>query len=147
MGIYLAKQNMYKAHGSNASWEWLANISPCVDFLRKLAKEFQQSFGDDQGVCHSSADLTKSIEALMRTFAANEVHTVKQGRNRGEGDGAPVIDILTEGMRCLVHGVDGPIAKFNQSLAQLQRRRKLTPVTCKTKEPVSNDAVANTKRS
>jgi hypothetical protein len=137
---------MYKAHGSNASWEWLANISPCVDFLRKLAKEFQHSFGDDQGVRHSSADLTKSIEALMRAFAANEVHTVKQGRNRADGDGAPVVDILSEGMRRLVHGADGPIAEFNQSLAQLQRRRRLTPVTCGVKDRVLNDAIADTKQ-
>ncbi|KAF8601188.1 hypothetical protein BDV93DRAFT_510278 [Ceratobasidium sp. AG-I] len=105
--IYWIK-TIYKAHGSNASWEWLASISPCVDFLRRLTKEFHRSLGDDQGISHSPADLKKSIHTLMRSFATNETHSIKNGRHRAEGDGKPVRDILTEGMSRLVHGANGP---------------------------------------
>ncbi|KDN46747.1 hypothetical protein RSAG8_04127, partial [Rhizoctonia solani AG-8 WAC10335] len=65
----------------------------------------------------------------MRSFAANEVHIIKLGRRRAETDGTPVVDTLTEGMRQLVHGADGPIAKFNHTLVRLQKRRKLLPVS------------------
>ncbi|CAE6407104.1 unnamed protein product [Rhizoctonia solani] len=125
---FLRKTGIY-AHGSGASWEWLAMISPCVDFLRKLAREFQQALGDDQGVQHAPADLTKSLDTLMRSFAANEVHVIKNGRRRAEGDGAPVVDVLSQGMRQIVHGTKGPIAEFNRNLEQIQKRHDLKPVT------------------
>ncbi|KAF8602550.1 hypothetical protein BDV93DRAFT_443842 [Ceratobasidium sp. AG-I] len=126
--IYWIK-TVYKAHGSNASWEWLANISPCVAVLRKLAREFHQSLGVDQGVQHSPVELAQSISTLMRSFNTNAVHTIKVGRNREKSDGAPVVDTLSEGMRRLVHGTNDPIAEFNLSLKQLQQRCQLTPIT------------------
>ncbi|QRW16331.1 hypothetical protein RhiXN_04332 [Rhizoctonia solani] len=122
-------KNMYKAHGSGASWEWLAHISPCVDFLRRLAREFQRTLGDDQGAKHAQADLSRSIDTLIRSFTTNEIHTIKPGRSRADADGPPIVDMITEGMRQLVHGTDGPIAKFNRELERLQKRRKLMPVS------------------
>ncbi|KAG8709847.1 hypothetical protein FRC11_005160 [Ceratobasidium sp. 423] len=127
-------KTMYKAHGSGASWEWLAHISPCVDFLRRLAREFHRTLGDDQGAKHAPTDLSRSIHTLMRSFAANEVHTIKPGRSRVDADGAPVTDIVTEGMRQLVHGADGPIAKFNRAFARLQKRRRVMPVLMQWEE-------------
>ncbi|QRW22261.1 hypothetical protein RhiXN_09848 [Rhizoctonia solani] len=120
---------MYKAHGSGASWEWLAHISPCVDFLCQLAREFQQTLDDDQGAKHAQADLSRSIDTLIRSFTTNEIHTIKPGRSRANANGPPIVDMITKGMRQLVHGTDGPIAKFNQELEQLQKRRKLMPVS------------------
>ncbi|KAF8682692.1 hypothetical protein RHS04_02131 [Rhizoctonia solani] len=120
---------MYKAHGSGALWEWLAHISPCVDFLRRLAREFQQTLGDDQGAKHAQADLSRSIDTLIRSFTTNETHSIKPGRSRADADGPPIVDMITKGMRQLVHGTDGPIAKFNQELERLQKRRKLMPVS------------------
>ncbi|KAL4243608.1 protein of unknown function DUF6589 [Abortiporus biennis] len=29
---------IYKVHSSNASWEWLVMIAPCIEILRKLAR-------------------------------------------------------------------------------------------------------------
>ncbi|EUC63284.1 hypothetical protein RSOL_488390, partial [Rhizoctonia solani AG-3 Rhs1AP] len=65
----------------------------------------------------------------MRSFAANEVHVIKNGRRRAEGDGAPVVDVLSQGMRQIVHGTKGPIAEFNRNLEQIQKRHDLKPVT------------------
>ncbi|KDN45862.1 hypothetical protein RSAG8_04695, partial [Rhizoctonia solani AG-8 WAC10335] len=65
----------------------------------------------------------------MHSFAANEVHIIKLGHHRAETDGTPVVDTLTEGMRQLVHGADGPIAKLNHALVRPQKRRKLLPVS------------------
>jgi hypothetical protein len=131
---------MYKAHGSGASWEWLAHISPCVDFLRRLAREFHRTLGDDQGTKHAPTDLSRSIHTLIRSFAANEVHTIKPGRFRADADGVPVTDIITEGMRQLVHGADGPIAKFNRAFTRLQKRRKLVSVSKQWEEFESGPA-------
>lgn len=125
----IAYKTIYKAHGSNASWESLADISPCVDFLRRLAREFNKALGDDQGVRHAPVDLSKSIDTLMRSFAANEVHSIKPGRRRADGDGAPVVDVMSEGARQLVQGANSPMAQFNRALRRMQQRRRLTPVT------------------
>ncbi|KAG8727048.1 hypothetical protein FRC11_014010 [Ceratobasidium sp. 423] len=56
----------------------------------------------------------------MRSFAANEAHTVKPRRCRADADGAPVTNTITEGMRQLVHGAGGTIAKSNRAFAQFQ---------------------------
>ncbi|KAG8725785.1 hypothetical protein FRC11_001500, partial [Ceratobasidium sp. 423] len=46
-----------------------------------------------------------------------------------DADGVPVTNTITEGMHQLVHGADGPIAKFNQMFARLQKCHKLMPVS------------------
>ncbi|KAG8779792.1 hypothetical protein FRC12_023837 [Ceratobasidium sp. 428] len=122
-------KNAYRAHGSGASWEWLAIISPCVDFLRTLARQFHRSLGDDQGVRHAMANQARSIEMLMRSLSSSEVHTVKPGRKRAAGDGEPVVDVLSAGLQKLVHDSDNPLVDFNRNLQAMQQRRKLTPVT------------------
>ena len=40
---------IYKVHGSNTSWEWLAMISPCIDILRQLATQIHVELGSHQG--------------------------------------------------------------------------------------------------
>ncbi|KAG9093040.1 hypothetical protein FS749_015194 [Ceratobasidium sp. UAMH 11750] len=137
-------KNAYKAHGSSASWEWLATISPCVDVLRTLTRGFQRTLGDDQGVRHASADQTRTIDALMRSLAMNKVHMIKPGRKRAEENGAPVVDVLSAGMQALVHGANSPLTEFNQNFKVLQQRRKLTPITCKKDQ---SEATGNEDRS
>jgi hypothetical protein len=44
-----SKQNYYQAHGSGASWEWLATISPCIEVLQQLALEVNGALGSKQG--------------------------------------------------------------------------------------------------
>ncbi|KAG9123668.1 hypothetical protein FRC07_014320 [Ceratobasidium sp. 392] len=122
-------KNAYRAHGSSASWEWLAIISPCVDFLRTLARQFHRSLGDDQGVRHAMANQARSIEMLMQSLSSSEVHTVKPGQKRATGDGEPVIDVLSAGMQKLVHNPNSPLVEFNRNLREMQQRRKLTPIT------------------
>ncbi|KAG8698170.1 hypothetical protein FRC09_007391 [Ceratobasidium sp. 395] len=122
-------KNAYKAHGSGASWDWLAIISPCVDFFRTLARQFHRSLGDNQGVRHAMANQARSIELLMRSLSSSEVHTLKPGRKRATGDGEPVVDVLSAGMQKLVHDSDSPLVEFNRNLNNMQQRRKLIPIT------------------
>ncbi|KAG8733025.1 hypothetical protein FRC10_000469 [Ceratobasidium sp. 414] len=130
-------KNAYKAHGSSASWDWLATISPCVDFLRTLARQFHRSLGDDQGIRHAAANQARSIGTLMRSLSSSKVHTVKPGRKREASDGEPVVDILSTGMQKLVHGPDSPLKDFNHDLQVLQQRRKLTPITLSNNQKAS----------
>ncbi|KAG8789658.1 hypothetical protein FRC12_013326 [Ceratobasidium sp. 428] len=122
-------KNAYRAHGSSASWHWLAIISPCVDFLRTLARQFHRSLGDDQGVRHAMANQARSIETLMRSLSSSEVHTVKPGRRRATGDGEPVVDVLSAGLKKLAHDPNSSLVDFNRNLREMQQRRKLTPIT------------------
>ncbi|KAG8729381.1 hypothetical protein FRC11_008898 [Ceratobasidium sp. 423] len=70
----------------------------------------------------------------MWSFAANEVHTTKPGHSRADADGAPVTDIITEGMHQLVHEADGPIVKFNRAFAWLQKHHRVMPVSMQWEE-------------
>ncbi|KAH8987151.1 hypothetical protein EDB92DRAFT_1784513, partial [Lactarius akahatsu] len=55
-------KNYYQVHGSGASWEWLATISPCIKVLQQLATEVNNTLGLKQGNRHASANLTKDIK-------------------------------------------------------------------------------------
>ena len=46
--LTLDTQVSYKARGSNASWEWLETISPCIVALGDLQKTLNNALGGDQ---------------------------------------------------------------------------------------------------
>ncbi|EIW74151.1 hypothetical protein CONPUDRAFT_160399 [Coniophora puteana RWD-64-598 SS2] len=50
-----------RAHGSNASWEWLEVVAPCVNVLRKLSNKINAALGSKQGNHHAAADLSADI--------------------------------------------------------------------------------------
>ena len=69
-----------KAHGSNASWEWIESIAPCVEVLRQLSKSFNDILGADQGMRHAPADLADDIHTFMESLNENNVYRIQKGR-------------------------------------------------------------------
>ncbi|KAL1948717.1 hypothetical protein VTO73DRAFT_10523 [Trametes versicolor] len=120
-------KTIYKAHGSNASWEWLTMISPCVDILRQLVTRINMELGGRQGIKHTSPDLERDITQLMDSLADKGVYTEDPGRHI-ETDtpksGACVPNAVGLGWSQLA----GPLADFNVQLQQLQKRCTMTPL-------------------
>ncbi|KAF9538142.1 hypothetical protein CPC08DRAFT_526145 [Agrocybe pediades] len=112
-------KTFYKAHGSNASWEWLASIAPCVDMLRKLARNFHQMLGADQGTRHAPPQLAKDIDSLMVSLSEHKVYEIQKGRTL-DNDDPPVKDILSVGFDNLTAGTKSPLAEYNEAFQRLQ---------------------------
>jgi len=124
---YLVTQTFYKAHGSNASWEWLGLVSPCVDMLRQLAKNFHQMLGADQGTRHAPPQLSKDIESLMNSLSEHNVYKIQKGRTLDDDD--PLVkDIISAGFHSLTTGTKNPLNEYNDAFEKLQRRRRMKPV-------------------
>ncbi|KAH9886958.1 hypothetical protein C8Q73DRAFT_794994 [Cubamyces lactineus] len=116
-------KTIYKAHGSNASWEWLTMISPCVDILRRLVTQINADLGARQGVKHTSPDLERDITHLMGSLQEHGVYEAHPGR-RVDSDRVPVPNVVALGCANLT----GPLADFNVHLARLQRRCHAKPL-------------------
>ena len=123
----------YKAHGSNASWEWLEHIAPCVDVLRELTRSFNDFLGADQGTCHAPPDLSNDMQTLMDSLNENNVYQIQQGRVLDEDDGEPVKDAITTGLQSLTAGTKNSLSEYNEAFRLLQRRRKIIPVSAQAK--------------
>ncbi|OSD06942.1 hypothetical protein PYCCODRAFT_1449702 [Trametes coccinea BRFM310] len=117
-------KTIYKAHGSNASWEWLVMISPCVDILRQLATQVNADLGAHQGTKHTSPDLEKDIAHLMESLQEHGVYSVDPGRCVDEVPKSSVPNIVALGCAAL----SGPLADFNKALAHLQQRCLMKPL-------------------
>ncbi|KAF4623824.1 hypothetical protein D9613_001534 [Agrocybe pediades] len=126
-----------KAHGSNASWDWLKLISPCVDVLRELARNFHGMLGADQGTKHAEPQLAKDIESLMKYMSEHKVYTIQKGRTLDD-DEPPVKDIITTGFHALTMGAKNPLAEYNEAFSKLQRRRRMKTVPAMRKETDMN---------
>ncbi|PBK98534.1 hypothetical protein ARMGADRAFT_1008929 [Armillaria gallica] len=120
-------KNFYKAHGSNASWEWLERISPCVNILRHLTRSLNAVLGSNQGTKHAPPDLAKDIAAIMKSLKDLDVYIIKKGRVLDDDD-PPVKDIIAVGLQQLTHGKTNPLKQYNKEFARLQARRRLIPV-------------------
>ncbi|KAH8992310.1 hypothetical protein EDB86DRAFT_3103560 [Lactarius hatsudake] len=117
------------SHGSGASWEWLATISPCIEVLRRLATEVNGALGSKQGNRHASADLTKDIKILMGSLEQNNVYERVIGRTLGDGDNeSPAPDVIGEGYTALTWGAKSPLRHFNLMISTLQRRCSIPPL-------------------
>ncbi|KAH8977959.1 hypothetical protein EDB92DRAFT_1807996 [Lactarius akahatsu] len=117
----------YQAHGSGASWEWLATISPCIEILRRLATEVNSALGSKQGNRHASADLTKDIKILMDSLKQNNIYEEVLGRTLGD-DESPAPDVISEGYTALTWGAKSPLRQFNRLVSTLQRRCGIQPL-------------------
>ncbi|KAH9161003.1 hypothetical protein EDB89DRAFT_1861941 [Lactarius sanguifluus] len=119
----------YQAHGSGASWEWLATISPCIKILRQLATEVNGALGSKQGNRHASADLTKDIKILMDSLKQNNVYEQVLGRTLGDGnDESPAPNVIGEGYTALTWGAKSPLRHFNLVISTLQQRCSIPPL-------------------
>ncbi|KAH8979150.1 hypothetical protein EDB92DRAFT_1806699, partial [Lactarius akahatsu] len=117
----------YQAHGSGASWEWLATISPCIEILWQLATEVNSALGSKQGNRHASADLTKDIKILMDSLKQNNIYEEVLGRTLGD-DESPAPDVISEGYTALTWGAKSPLRQFNRLVSTLQRRCGIQPL-------------------
>ncbi|KAG8914177.1 hypothetical protein FRC01_004190 [Tulasnella sp. 417] len=118
---------VYKAHGSNASWEWLATISPCIDILRKLATQMHLTLGTRQGSRHQTPGIARDLHVLMEDLAVRKVYVYEAGREFDEDDPPPK-DVITEGAIALINGGDSsPLAQYNAAFNTL-RKRMAVPV-------------------
>ncbi|KAH9174081.1 hypothetical protein EDB89DRAFT_1849372, partial [Lactarius sanguifluus] len=123
-------KNYYQAHGSGASWEWLATISPCIEILRRLAAlatEVNGTLGSKQGNRHASADLTKDIKILMDSLEQNNVYEEVLSRTLGD-DESPAPDVIGEGFTALAWGAKSPLQQLNRLISTLQRRYTIQPL-------------------
>lgn len=111
-------QVIYKAHGSNASWEWLATISPCIEILRKLSAQINSDLGSHQGSKHTSPDLANDIDAILKSLREYRVYEIERGRIV-EGDKASVPNVIAAGLEAL----PGPLREYNAMFRKLQERR------------------------
>lgn len=119
-------QTVYKAHGSNQSWEWLAMISLCIDVLRCLASHINISLGALQGTKHATPSLDKDIRQLVKSLHSHHIYKYQPGRttDNGTGQSAVVRDSITYGLQQL----GGPLKEFNVAFERLQSRCENTPL-------------------
>ncbi|EPS92574.1 hypothetical protein FOMPIDRAFT_1056740 [Fomitopsis schrenkii] len=119
-------KTVYKAHGSNRSWEWLVMISPCIDVLRRLASYMNPSLGALQGTKHAATSLDKDIRQLVSSLRSHRVYEFQPGRiiDDGTGQSAVVRDSITHVLQQLAE----PLKEFNTAFAKLQSRCDNTPL-------------------
>lgn len=118
---------MYKAHGTAATWQWLQMIAPTVEILHKLAKQFNDVLGVDQGTKHAPAEISKDIQALMDNLKINGVYELTKGRVF-DGEGQLATDVVEVGMHALLQGTRSPLKDYNESFERLQMRHRTRPV-------------------
>ncbi|EJF61026.1 hypothetical protein DICSQDRAFT_41746, partial [Dichomitus squalens LYAD-421 SS1] len=115
---------IYKAQGSNASWEWLQMVSPCISVFRQLALQMNATLGARLGTKHQSPDLQKDLELLSNSMRENGIFHVEPGRVLRAMTSAEVPNVVATGLKQL----PGPLFEYNKMFHQLQRRRRETPL-------------------
>ncbi|KAJ7050632.1 hypothetical protein C8F01DRAFT_1067474 [Mycena amicta] len=118
-------KNFYRAHGSNASWDWLEMLAPCVVVLRDLTRSLNGLLGARLGKKHKSPDHSKDLAALMNRLEQHDVYIVKRGRVIDPDDGGPVTDIIGAGLTALTDVATNPIDEYNTAFRLLQTRCRL----------------------
>ncbi|EMD42077.1 hypothetical protein CERSUDRAFT_28738, partial [Gelatoporia subvermispora B] len=121
--LNLWTKTIYKAHGSNASWDWLTMISPCIEVLRQLASQMNKTLGAKQGNKHKAPDLHQDIEELKRSLSEHEVYQVIRGRTL-DVDKAVVPNVISVGLSHL----GSALREFNAVFTNIQARLRLTPL-------------------
>lgn len=120
-------QAIYKAQGSNSSWEWLEMISPCIDVLRQLATQINGTLGSKQGSKHHAPELEKDILELRWSMREHNISQVEQGHTidyEKDGERAAVLNIISVGLTQL----HGPLTEYNKLFQQSKGRRRLQPL-------------------
>ena len=127
-------QNAYKAHGSNASWDWLDTLAPMIEVLRNIAQNFNDTLGADQGTQHTPPDSTNDIVALMESLNENSVYRLHKGRVLGEDTGGAVKDVILVGLHSLTEGIKTPLTEYNEAFKRLQCQHSMTYVAEQAKK-------------
>lgn len=102
-------------------------IAPCVSLLRELATKMREMLGSELGTRHAPANLSRDIATLMASLRDHEVYQVK-GRVFAEGDGTPVVDVISSGFEQLASGETNPLSDYNTAFTALQTRSRISPL-------------------
>ncbi|QRV80148.1 hypothetical protein RhiJN_08163 [Ceratobasidium sp. AG-Ba] len=102
---------IYKARGSNASWKWLSEISPCITVLRELATQVNTTLAPRNSNHHTTPNLQADLEALTKSLEESKVHEYNPARRLAKTLRAR--DVLAAGLHSL-QSYNSPIDKFNK---------------------------------
>jgi hypothetical protein len=141
-------QTFYKAHGTNASWEWLEKIAPCVEILRNLARNFNDILGADVGKRHAPPNLTNDIETLTDSLEEYGVYKIQKDRVLGDGN-QQVPDVVAVGLKNLTDpdGKKSPLSEYNDTFQRLQRSRRMDPIHLSNGSRNSTEVTASESES
>ncbi|KAG8699819.1 hypothetical protein FRC08_005090 [Ceratobasidium sp. 394] len=112
-------KTVYSAQGSNASWSWLSVISPCVEALRALAQNLNNSLGSYIGRKHTLPDLSIDIQKIVDSLDRHQVYKIQPGCTLNEKD-EPTPDIKTLGLVKLMDGHLSGLDKYNKLFKSTQ---------------------------
>lgn len=101
-------------------------VSHCVDVLHNLAHRMNEDLGAHQWSKHSSLDLKKDIEILMKSLMDLEVYVEKEGRTL-DPDKMPMPNAISVGLADLMHG--SALADYNTQFERNCEHHQLTPVS------------------
>ncbi|QRV84918.1 hypothetical protein RhiJN_12934 [Ceratobasidium sp. AG-Ba] len=100
-----------KARGPNATWKWLAEISPCISTLRELAAQVNTSLAARNSNHHTTPNLQADLEALTKSLVESKVHEHDPTRHLDKTLKAK--DALSLGLQSLC-AHNSPIKEFNR---------------------------------
>ncbi|QRW05896.1 hypothetical protein RhiLY_04895 [Ceratobasidium sp. AG-Ba] len=101
-----------KARGSNASWKWLGEISPCILVLRELATQVNTTLAPRNSNHHTTPNLQADLEALTKSLEESKVHEYDPTRHLEKTLQAR--DVLASGLQSL-QNYNSPIDIFNKN--------------------------------
>ncbi|KAG9092766.1 hypothetical protein FS749_015457 [Ceratobasidium sp. UAMH 11750] len=113
-------KTVYSAQGSNASWSWLSVISPCVEALRALARDLNNTLGSYMGRKHTSPDISMDIQKIIESLDRHGVYRIQPGRTLN-GKDEPVPDIETLGLVKLLDGYPSGLDDYNKTFRSTQQ--------------------------
>ncbi|KAK7676620.1 hypothetical protein QCA50_020434 [Cerrena zonata] len=114
---------IYSAQGSNASWEWLANITPCINTLRQLATQLNSTLGSKQGTKHHTPGLENDVREIVKSLRTHRVYQRELGRTI-ESDSAVIPNILVSGLNQLAI----PLRAYNTTFERFRARLRVRPL-------------------
>ncbi|KAG9079710.1 hypothetical protein FRC06_007571, partial [Ceratobasidium sp. 370] len=103
---------IYKARGPNATWKWLAEISPCISVLRELATQVNTSLAPRNSNRHTTPNLQADLDALTKSLVESKIHERDPTRHLDKTLQAK--DALVLGLQSL-GAYNSPIDEFNRN--------------------------------
>ncbi|KDQ17141.1 hypothetical protein BOTBODRAFT_156492, partial [Botryobasidium botryosum FD-172 SS1] len=115
-------KSVYKAHGSNSTWSWLAMISTTITTLRDIIREVNRACSVVQTKAHTTPNLDQDLSKLMVSLARNYIHDHKGPPRPFVTQDSRAKDVLTEGGLNKPHKARySPLLAFNSNLPKYTR--------------------------
>ena len=124
-------QVIYKAQGSNASWEWLETISPCISVFCQLAAQMNETLREQLGSKHHSLDLECNLVSLIGSMHENGIFCLESGCILCDMKNTEVPNVMVSGLKQLPN----PLSEYNKMFDQLQHRHREAPLVTPLSTP------------